>query len=71
MVLLGAKWENHSTEGPRVGTALKKFDSGDSNKRFWQIFTSVKIRKTKIWGFEELKTLFGVVEARLVNVYKS
>ena len=30
------------------------FDSSDSNERFWQIFTNVKIRKTKIWGLEEL-----------------
>ena len=34
----------HSTEGRRVGAALGKFDSGDSNKKFLQIATNVKIR---------------------------
>ena len=47
------------------------FDSSDSNERFWQIFTNVKIRKTKIWGFEELKMLFRFVEERILCIYKS
>ena len=47
------------------------FDSRDSNKRFWQIFTNVKVRKTKIWGFEELKILFRFVEERYLCIYKS
>ena len=45
-------------EGPGVGAALQKIDSSDLNERFWQIFTNVKIRKTKIWGLEQLKMLF-------------
>ena len=47
------------------------FDSRDSNKRFWQIFTNVKIRKTKIWGFEELKMLFRFIEERILRICKS
>ena len=62
---------SRSTEGLGVGTALGKFDSCDSNERFWQMFTKVKIRKTKIWELEELKILFGVVEERILNIYKS
>ena len=54
-----------------VVAALGKFDSSDSNKRFWQIFINVKIRKTKIWGLEELKMLFRFVEERILNIYKS
>ena len=42
-----------------------------SNERFWQIFTNVKIRKTKIWGLEELKMFFRDVEERIVNIYKN
>ena len=44
----GSKTRSHSTEGPRMGAGLGKFDSNDSNKRFRQMFTNVKIRKTKI-----------------------
>ena len=62
---------SHSTEGLGVEAALGKFDSSDSNERFWQMFTKVKIRKTKIWELEELKILFGVVEERILNIYKS
>ena len=47
------------------------FDSSDSNERFWQIFTNLKIRKTKIWGFEELKMLFRFVKERILRVYTS
>ena len=46
------------------------FDSSDSI-RFWQIFTNVKIRKTKIWGFEELKMLFRFVEERILCICES
>ena len=42
-----------------------------SNERFWQIFTNVKIRKTNIWGLEELKMFFRDVEERIVNIYKN
>ena len=54
-----------------LGAALGKFDSSDSNKRFWQMLANVKIRKTKIWGLEELKILFRVVEERISNICKS
>ena len=47
------------------------FDRRDSNERFWAIFTKVKIRKTKIWGFEELKMLFRFVKERILRVYTS
>ena len=47
------------------------FDSRDSNERFWEIFTKVKIRKTKIWGFEELKMLFRFVEERILCICES
>ena len=47
------------------------FDSRDSNETFWQIFTEVKIRKTKTWGFKELKMLFRFVEERILCIYKS
>ena len=47
------------------------FDSRDSNERFSQIFTKVKIRKTKIRGFEELKMLFRFVKERILCIYKS
>ena len=53
-----------------MGAALGKFDSSDSNKRFWQMFTKVKVRKTKIWGLEELKMLIRVVEERILDIYK-
>ena len=43
----------------------------DSSERFWQKFVDVKIRKTKIWGLDELKMLCRVVEKRIVNIYKS
>ena len=45
---------SHSNEGLAVGAALGKFDSSDSNERFRQMFTNVKIRKQKI---EHLKNL--------------
>ena len=45
------------------------FDSRDSNETFWQIFTKVKIRKTKTWGFKELKMLFRFVEERTFYVF--
>ena len=61
-VFLGAKRVSHSAEGSVVGAALGKFDSSDSNERFWQIFTNVKITKTKIWRLKELKMLFRFVE---------
>ena len=51
----GSDTMSHSIEEPGVAAALGKFDSSDSNERFWQIFTNVKIRKTNIWGLEELK----------------
>ena len=63
------------------------FDNRDSNERFWEIFTKVKVRKTKIWEFEELKILkirktkmwefeelkmlFRFVEERILCIYKS
>ena len=40
-------------------------------KGFVQMFTKVNIRKTKIWGLEELKILFRVVEERILSIYKS
>ena len=55
---------SHSTED------WQKFDSNDSNERFWQKFPNVKIRKTKIWGLEELEILFTVVEDRILNIHK-
>ena len=36
--------------------------NSDSNETFWQIFTNVKISKTKILGFEELEMLFRFAE---------
>ena len=45
---------SHSNEGPGVGAALGKFDSSDTNEKFWQILTNVKITKQK---FEDLKNL--------------
>ena len=45
---------SHSNEGAGVGAALGKFGSSDSNERFWQIITNVKIGKQK---FEDLKNL--------------
>ena len=62
---------SHSTEGPGGDAVHEKFDSSNSNERFWQMFTSVKIRKTKIRGLEELEMLFRVVEERILNIYKS
>ena len=58
-------------EGSGVGAALGKFDSSDFNKRFWQIFTNVKVRKTKIWGLEQLKMLFRFAKERILITYKS
>ena len=62
---------SHSIEGPGVGAALGKYDSSDSNERFWQMFTNIKIKKTTIWGIEELKMLFRDVEERILNIYKN
>ena len=45
---------SHSNEGPGVGEALGKSENSDSNERFWQMLTNVKIRKQK---FEDLKNL--------------
>ena len=70
-VFLGAKRVSHSTEGPGVGTTLGKFNSSDSNERFWQMFANLKIGKTKIWRLEELEILLRVAEEIVLNVYKS
>ena len=35
-------------KGLGVRAALGKFDSSDSNERFWQMFTIVKIKKQRI-----------------------
>ena len=43
------------------------FESSDSNEMFWQISTN-KIKKTKIWGLEELKIF---VEEKILCIYKS
>ena len=51
-----------------LSTTERKFDSTDSNERFWQIFTNVKIRKTKIRGLEELIMLFRTIEERILNI---
>ena len=62
---------------PKKKHCFDKFDSSDtfdsrgSNERFWQISTKVKIRKTKIWGYEELKRLLRFVEERILFIYKS
>ena len=40
---------SHSNEGPRMGVALEKFDSSDSNERFRQMFTLEKIKKQVFW----------------------
>ena len=61
---------SHLIYKPGVGAALGKFDSSDLNGSFWQMFSDVKIKKTKIWGLEELKMLFRFVE-RIFNIYKS
>ena len=58
---------SHLTEGPGLGAALGKFDGSNSNERFWQMFTNVKIRKAKVWGLEELKMMLKVVEERILN----
>ena len=47
-----------------VGAAVVKFNSSDLNERF----DNLKIRKTKIWGLEELKMLFRFVEGRILNM---
>ena len=51
-----------------LSTTERKFDSTDSNERFWQIFTNVKIRKTKIGGLEELIMLFRTIEETILNI---
>ena len=58
---------SHSNEEPGVGAAFGKFDSCDSNERFWQMFTNVKIRKQK---FEDLKNRKCCLELqkRILNV---
>ena len=48
-VFWGAKRVSYLTERPGMGTALGKFGARDSYERFWQMFTKVKIKKTKIW----------------------
>ena len=45
---------SHSNERPGVGESPGKFESSDSNERFWQMFTNMKIRKQK---FDDLKNL--------------
>ena len=45
---------SHSNEGSGLGAAIGKIDSSDSNERFGQMFTNIKIRKQK---FEDLKNL--------------
>ena len=45
---------SHSNEGHGVAVALGKFYSSDSNEKFWQMSSNVKIRKQK---FEDLKNL--------------
>ena len=70
-LFLGAKQVSHRPGGPGVGAALGQFDISDSNENFWKMFTNVKIRNTKIWGLEEIKMLFLVVQERLLNIYKS
>ena len=54
---------------PGVGAAFGKFDISDSNERLWQIFTNVKIKKTKICGLEEVQMLFRFVEDRILKIY--
>ena len=44
----------HSNERPEIGESLGKFERSDSNERFWQMFTNMKIRKQK---FDDLKNL--------------
>ena len=41
------------------------FDSRDSDERFWQIF-----RKTKIWGFEELKSCLDLLKRKFMYLWK-
>ena len=62
---------SHSTEGPGLGATLAKFDKSESNEWFWQMYTNVKIRKTKIWGLQELEILFRVVEEIILNIYEN
>ena len=52
---MGMKRVSHSNEGPRVVAAFGKFNSSDSNERFWQMFTNIKIRKQKFEDLENLK----------------
>ena len=61
---------SHSNEGPGLSPALGKFDSSDSNERFWQLFTNVKIRKQKIGDLKNLKCCLEL-NKRMLNVYKS
>ena len=43
------------------------FDSCDSyNERFWQIFTKIKIRKAKIWGFDDLKCCLDLEKKKIM-----
>ena len=42
-----------------------------SDEDMSQMFTNRKIRKTKIWGLEELKMLFRVVEEIILKIHKS
>ena len=50
---------SHLNEGPGVDAALIKSESSDSNKRLWQMFTNVKIRK-KIEDMKNLKCYLGL-----------
>ena len=61
---------SHSNERPGLSAALGKFDSNNSNKRFWQMFTNVKIRKQKIGDLKNLKCCLELWK-RIFNVYKS
>ena len=45
----------HSNERPKIGESLGKFESSDLNKRFWQMFTNMKIRKQKLDDLKNLK----------------
>ena len=66
-----AKRMSHLTEEPGVDAAFRKLDSSDSNGRFWQMLTNVKIRKRNVWGLEELKMMFKAVQEKMFNIYKT
>ena len=52
----------HSNERPEIGESLGKFERSDSNERFWQMFTNMKIRKQKFDDLKNFKWLLSVVE---------